>query len=611
MWIEMKNKENFFYKLSFHNKLLLIFLPLIFAFIIITGGACLSISSEQLKLNTEGLMENSVHQTETMIEDKLNTIHLKAVSIVDSSAFKYFVFLHKRQDPIDKEYLKNRKKLYQQLTDIAVDNAELIDSIVILEKTGKNVVYMRSPSPYVMKDTYDTLLSRLEIEDGNKELFRYIWKNEHEDTLLSTKIPRKVMTLLCVNGDSDSDSGAILAVNFRAGFISDILKNIVTNKGSFAAVLSSDGLSCYEETAGAWKLSDIDKEKILSDKKVGKGSFITKDTTGKDIMLTYEKLFSNNWVIVYGVPLKSIMTRTEAMKKMIFLLVILMLIAACVPVMYLSMWMSKDISGLAEQIEKYEIGAKELLFTTKDQKELKRVAGALNQMVETIQVQVREIIQVEKRKRKAELLMLQSQINPHFLYNTLFSVKTLIDLQRYQMASDMFQSLIDFYVISLNHGKERVTIRKELEVINNYLSILKIRYNESFEWMVNVDEDILDCEILTLTLQPLVENAVQHGIKNKTEKGMIDISGCSLDGTIILTVWDNGEGISPETLEVLENDINEKELQDKKENPHFGLWNSNQRLKLYFGEEYGIQMESEKGKYTSVTVRIPEKKYEG
>ena len=72
------------------------------------------------------------------------------------------------------------------------------------------------------------------------------------------------MTLLCVNGDSDSDSGAILAVNFRAGFISDILKNIVTNKGSFAAVLSSDGLSCYEETAGAWKLSDIDKEKILS-----------------------------------------------------------------------------------------------------------------------------------------------------------------------------------------------------------------------------------------------------------------------------------------------------------------------------------------------------------
>ena len=305
------------------------------------------------------------------------------------------------------------------------------------------------------------------------------------------------------------------------------------------------------------------------------------------------------------------MTGTEVMKKMIFLLVVLMLIAACVPVMYLSRWMSKDISGLAEQIEKYEIGAKELSFTTKDQKELKRVAGALNQMVETIQVQVREIIQVEKRKRKAELLMLQSQINPHFLYNTLFSVKTLIDLQRYQMASDMFQSLIDFYVISLNHGKERVTIRKELEVINHYLSILKIRYNESFEWLVNVDEDILDCEILTLTLQPLVENAVQHGIKNKTEKGMIDISGCSLEGTIILTVWDNGEGISPETLEVLENDINEKELQDKKENPHFGLWNSNQRLKLYFGEEYGIQMESEKGKYTSVTVRIPEKKYEG
>ena len=205
MWIEMKNKGNFFYKLSFHNKLFLIFLPLIFAFIIITGGACLSISSEQLKLNTEGMMENSVHQTETMIEDKLNTIHLKAVSIVDSSAFKYFVFLHKRQDPIDKEYLKNRKKLYQQLTDIAVDNAELIDSIVILEKTGKNIVYMRSPSPYVMKDTYDTLLGRLDIENENKEFYYGIGVEEEFAGVLDIKeseyvhyYPEQLCLYMCV-----------------------------------------------------------------------------------------------------------------------------------------------------------------------------------------------------------------------------------------------------------------------------------------------------------------------------------------------------------------------------------------------------------------------------
>ena len=298
--------------------------------------------------------------------------------------------------------------------------------------------------------------------------------------------------------------------------------------------------------------------------------------------------------------------------RILTMLLAAVLFTAVVSSILLSRVVSRPIHGLVKAMQDFEKNAEAFSYTPEGgTKEVVELSQSFEHMVGQIQELMSQVRNEEITLRKTELKALQAQINPHFLYNTLFSVKTLIDLQRYQMASNMFQSLIDFYVISLNHGKERVTIRKELEVINHYLSILKIRYNESFEWLVNVDEDILDCEILTLTLQPLVENAVQHGIKNKTEKGMIDISGCSLEGTIILTVWDNGEGISPETLEVLENDINEKELQDKKENPHFGLWNSNQRLKLYFGEEYGIQMESEKGKYTSVTVRIPEKKYEG
>jgi two-component system sensor histidine kinase YesM len=326
-------------------------------------------------------------------------------------------------------------------------------------------------------------------------------------------------------------------------------------------------------------------------------------------MLSYERLETNDWVIVNGVPLKSIMTGTELMKRMIFVLVIMMLLIASVPLLILSHWMSRDIVGLACQIEEYQIGNKEANFHTRDQKELKQVAGALNQFVKTIQDQITGMMESETRKRKAELRLLQSQINPHFLYNTLISVKTLIDMQRYQQASDMFQSLIDFYVIGLNHGQELISVRKELETIRNYLSILEVRYNNSFEWMINVDEDVLDCEILTLTLQPLVENAIQHGVNNKTEKGMIDISGCSYEDTVILTVWDNGQGIREETLDELREELIRKELPENRKDTHFGLWNSNQRLKLYFGEEYGIEIDSEYGKYTSVTVRIRNRKY--
>ena len=321
-------------------------------------------------------------------------------------------------------------------------------------------------------------------------------------------------------------------------------------------------------------------------------------------MISYEALDINGWVLVNGVPTDSIMKGTELVKRMIFLCVGIMIAIACIPVLLLSRWISRDISSLVDQIEIYELGDTQIYFETRDRKELRRVADALNKMTRTIQKQLGEVIYIEKSKRKTELLLLQSQINPHFLYNTLISVKSLIDLDRYQQASSMFQSLIDFYVLSLNHGHEQTSISNELKIIKNYLSILEVRYNYSFEWMINVEEDILECGILTLTLQPLVENAISHGIKNKTDKGIIDISGCCCEDQIILTVWDNGRGISPEELERLNRYIREPYPKEKT-GGHFGLWNSNQRLKLYFGEAYGIEIDSEYKKYTNVTVRIP------
>lgn len=604
-----KTQSSFFYRLSFHNKLFIIFLPLVFLFIIITGSACLYISGNQLKVNTRMLMENSIHQTATLIDYKLHTMYIRSVSIVNSPAFTFFVFDHRKGDPIDRKYLQNRNKLYQQLTDIAVDNWDLIDSFVILEKSGNNMVYMGSPSSYVMKDTYDTILQQQSLYREGSGMFQYIWQNQHTDMILNTRIPRQVLTLYSITGNTDSTAGAVMALNIRSEFITDILKNIVSSEGSFAAVLSADSMCCYEESPGAWKLKETDIGRMLGSR--DKGSYITEDGNGNQILLSFEKLKTNDWVVVNGVPVKSIMTGTEPMKKMILILVMVMLTIAGMPVLFISRWLSRDITGLAEQIEQYEIGKAAADFHTDDQKELSRVAGALNQMVRTIQGQIRERIEVEKRKRKAELFLLQSQINPHFLYNTLISVKTLIDLQRYQMASNMFQSLIDFYVIALNHGRERTSIRRELEIIRNYLSLLAVRYNHSFEWVINVEEDIMDCEILTLTLQPLVENSLQHGVKSKTGKGMIDISGCAFEGKVILTVWDNGLGIRPEQMNELRDILNKKEIPDNQEAGHFGLWNSNQRLRLYFGDEYGIRLDSEWGRYTSVTVTIPDRRHEG
>lgn len=595
-------KRHAFYSLSFQNKLLLIFLPLLFCFIIITGGICLYFSGEQLKLNTEKMMENTVHQTKILLEDKLSSILMRSSAIVESTAYEYFTFSHDVRDSIDKKYLEYRSSLSGMLTDMAVEYPSMVDSIIMLEKSGDKLIYMRSPAPYVMQDTYSSLINRLDVPESQGKLCHYIWSNEHEDDLLATKKARQVLTLYCVIGNEDSTAGSLLAVNIPSATVADVLGNIVTEKGSFAALISSEGICCSEQNDGAFQLSDADMKylSMLS----GRGAKLLTDRSGSQIMISYEALDINGWVLVNGVPTDSIMKGTELVKRMIFLCVGIMIAIACIPVLLLSRWISRDISSLVDQIEIYELGDTQIYFETRDRKELRRVADALNKMTRTIQKQLGEVIYIEKSKRKTELLLLQSQINPHFLYNTLISVKSLIDLDRYQQASSMFQSLIDFYVLSLNHGHEQTSISNELKIIKNYLSILEVRYNYSFEWMINVEEDILECGILTLTLQPLVENAISHGIKNKTDKGIIDISGCCCEDQIILTVWDNGQGISPEELERLNRYIREPYPKEKT-GGHFGLWNSNQRLKLYFGEAYGIEIDSEYKKYTNVTVRIP------
>ena len=595
-------KRHAFYSLSFQNKLLLIFLPLLFCFIIITGGICLYFSGEQLKLNTEKMMENTVHQTKILLEDKLSSILMRSSAIVESTAYEYFTFSHDVRDSIDKKYLEYRSSLSGMLTDMAVEYPSMVDSIIMLEKSGDKLIYMRSPAPYVMQDTYSSLINRLDVPESQGKLCHYIWSNEHEDDLLATKKARQVLTLYCVIGNEDSTAGSLLAVNIPSATVADVLGNIVTEKGSFAALISSEGICCSEQNDGAFQLSDADMKylSMLS----GRGAKLLTDRSGSQIMISYEALDINGWVLVNGVPTDSIMKGTELVKRMIFLCVGIMIAIACIPVLLLSRWISRDISSLVDQIEIYELGDTQIYFETRDRKELRRVADALNKMTRTIQKQLGEVIYIEKSKRKTELLLLQSQINPHFLYNTLISVKSLIDLDRYQQASSMFQSLIDFYVLSLNHGHEQTSISNELKIIKNYLSILEVRYNYSFEWMINVEEDILECGILTLTLQPLVENAISHGIKNKTDKGIIDISGCCCEDQIILTVWDNGQGISPEELERLNRYIREPYPKEKT-GGHFGLWNSNQRLKLYFREAYGIEIDSEYKKYTNVTVRIP------
>ena len=204
--------------------------------------------------------------------------------------------------------------------------------------------------------------------------------------------------------------------------------------------------------------------------------------------------------------------------------------------------------------------------------------------------------------------LLQEQINPHFLYNTLDAIVWMTEAGEKQKAIQVIQELSSFFRISLSKGQSEITVRNEKEHVKNYLEIQRYRYQDILDYEIDFDEEILDYHIQKLTLQPIVENALYHGIKNKRGGGCIKVSGKQDGEDIVFTIEDNGIGMNEEGLEKLRKLISGELVSEElvsDEQRGFGMANVEQRLEVHYGSEYGMTVDSTYGEGTTVTVRIP------
>lgn len=236
--------------------------------------------------------------------------------------------------------------------------------------------------------------------------------------------------------------------------------------------------------------------------------------------------------------------------------------------------------------------------------EIQELGNSFNTMIETIDKLLNKVEFEQKVKREAELKALYSQIKPHFLYNTLDTIQYMaLDHEAYDVMKAI-EALTNIFRISLSDGKEVIKLKDEVKHIKSYLYIQKLRYEDKLNYQVNCEESLLDYSILKLTLQPVVENAIYHGIKFIQGKGFINISIIEEKDKLIIEVEDNGIGMEEEALNKVNSYINDfrKENHDL---DSYGLLNVNERIKLAFGEEYGIFIESKKFKGTRVKIIYP------
>jgi len=240
--------------------------------------------------------------------------------------------------------------------------------------------------------------------------------------------------------------------------------------------------------------------------------------------------------------------------------------------------------------------------------ELEVLSDSVNDMSENLEVLVNQIKEDERKMRHAELRLLQEQINPHFLYNTLDTIVWLIEGDDPDKAVDVVVALSEFFRLVLSKGKEYISIREEKEHIRGYLEIQQVRYQDILDFEIAIAPELYPYKILKLTLQPLVENSLYHGIKCKREKGKICVTGKLQQGaspkedTILLCVEDSGIGMNAEEVKRLQTEIAKPCKETEK---GFGLANVNERIRMNFGMEYGMTIESEKGVGTKVSIVIP------
>ncbi len=265
----------------------------------------------------------------------------------------------------------------------------------------------------------------------------------------------------------------------------------------------------------------------------------------------------------------------------------------------------QELSGAAKKIADGDFSTR-VDVATKD--EIGTLAQNVNEMSGRLEEMVQKIKDDERKMRHTELRLLQEQINPHFLYNTLDTIVWLVEGNSPDKAVNMVVSLSDFFRIVLSKGKDIITIREEEQHVRSYLEIQQVRYRDILEYDISIPEELYGYKILKLTLQPIVENSLYHGIKVKRGKGSILVTGELKDDKIYFDIRDTGVGMTESEL----TSIRDKLTRPCKETDSgFGLANVNERIHMNYGPEYGVTIDSKQGEGTQVQIVIPAQSIDG
>lgn len=327
------------------------------------------------------------------------------------------------------------------------------------------------------------------------------------------------------------------------------------------------------------------------------------DIEGRRMFVSSTYSDVTGWRFVTLDPLSSIQSNSNKYRDITIGIGFFALIIALVISNYVSRRITQPIRNLQEKMKKVQAGDFNIHLDVRSTDEVGQLTRSFNRMTEEIHTLVHHVYKSEITRKEAQLKALQSQINPHFLYNTLDSMNAIAVLEEVPLLSRMAKMLSEMFRYSISSGEQVVPLREELKQVVRYVEIQQIRYDDKFSLIVSIPEHLLAYRIPKLTLQPIVENAIYHGLEMIPGEGRIEISGYETDDYTMIEVSDNGQGITPNDLADIQRHLRHRETKSVSE--HIGLANVQERIELHYGPDCGISLKSEHGKGTTVTYKLP------
>lgn len=594
----MKRIKNWFQGLKLNNKFTIICLIFVTIPMIVLAG--------WMFWNIE---DNLINEKLSAMKFKLDMAYAQVIKNVDTINMSTQFFL---SDQGLKDFLSAEKRGDNYTTEALLDFYNR--DVASLERMVNNNTYLYQIRVYVDSDGMQEMMPILYRRERMQRLsfwqedFSYGWKYGYKDNLFSSygqlTGEREILSLLTSMEDYGlGEIGVLEVAMYMDTMFPVIYESSETLWGSFADGNGNLHFAQGIDTEFNQKLIRTilkDNQNIKDDMHV----YFYK-TQGRQLVIGYQPLRELNGVLVYVDDIESDLTKIRNQRYVFVLCGILVIVLLAVLVNKVAKGMLKQFYSILRSIRKVQKGDLDLVIENCGSNEMGELGDQINKMLYNIKQLTTDNLNHELLVKNTEIRALQNQINAHFIYNVLESIKMMAEIKEDYDISDAITSLGKLLRYSMKWVPGNVTVEEELEYIRNYLSLINLRFDYEIYLSVNIPQVILKQRIPKMSLQPIVENAIYHGIEQMAEDTNIYMKGIEDKEDCIIEITDAGRGMSEEEVENLYKRISgEVEVSGGAGNG-IGLKNVQDRIKINFGERYGIEIASKLGCYTKIMVRIP------